>query len=208
MYSKFNCTDLTSNFTPDLTGSCTDMTANFGSNDMTSDFYSSADANSTSNLDNLRLQLEKATADLDVQNKIYADNKAYWDACKYKSPAFKRAGFYHNDNYADSQCKAAREKMNAAATKIAQLKTQIQTLSTAIEKATAAIVATDPKLIAAKAEADAKAAQAKAAADAALKQSEAIGAATASRTKIIGYSIAGVILIAGIVWAVTKFRKK
>lgn len=196
MYSKFTCTDLT---------------ANFASTDLTSDSFMSADAtpttSPTANLDALRKQLEAATAELNKQNQIYADNKTYWDACQYKSPAFKRAGFYHNGVYADSDCKNARDRMATAQTKISQLTAQIKTLNESIDKVTASTVATNPALQAAKAEAEAKATVAKAQADAAIKQSETVGAATASRNKIIGYTIAAVILLAGITWAVVKLRK-
>ena len=193
MYSKFNCTDLTSNFTPDLTGSCTDMTANFGSNDMTSDFYASANGTTGNSLENIKNQLLKATADLDAQNKIYADNKAYWDACKWRSPAFRRAGYYQGDTYRDSECKAARDKMNAAKTKIDGLTKNIENYKLQIEQ----FKSTDPELV-----------RAQGAATAAIEAAKITSEAGAGRTKVIGWTIAGVIVLTGVVWAVVKLRKK
>lgn len=175
--------------------------------------YSSADSTSSSALgitalEGLRKQLEAATKELDAQNKIYADASTYWGSCTWRNPVLKKKGYYHNDVYADGECQAARDKAAAASSKIAALRKQIESLNAAIDKATASTVATDPTLQAAKADAEVKITKAKADAEAAIKKSEVIGAASASTTMIIGYSVAGVVLLAGIIWAVMKFRKK
>lgn len=176
MYSKFTSNDLTSGFS---------------SVDLTSDYFMSADA--TASVASLTKQLQDATAELQKQEAIYNDNKVYWDACKFQSKAFKKAGFYHNGVYADSDCKNARDRMNAAAGKIAAIKKQIEELKIAIDK----IGATDPAVIAAKG-----------AAEAAIRSAESTGAATASRTKTIGWAIAGTIVLVGIFWGIAKLRKK
>lgn len=180
MYSKFNCTDLT---------------ANFSSTDLTSDSFMSADATTpstttTGSLEDLKKQLLAATAELTKQEQIAADNKWGYDECTYVKTwgKFKR---YGSKDW-DGRCRAARSAYDTAVGKAAGLKKTIENLNKQID----AFKSTDPAIM--KAQADA---------DAVIKQSEIVGAATASRTKMIGYTIAAVILLAGITWAVVKLRK-
>ena len=176
MYSKFTCTDLTSSF---------------GSNDMTSDFYSSADAAPTNSLEALKQQLLAATAELTKQEQIAADNKWGYDECDYVKTwgKFKR---YGSKDW-DGRCRAARSAYDTASGKVAGLKKTIEGLNKQID----AFKSTDPVIVKAQADAQAQ-----------LDSSKVLAEAGASRTKIIGWTIAGVILLAGVTWAVMKFRKK
>lgn len=191
MYSKFSCNDLTESFNPDLT----------------SDFYSSADATPTgalASIEQLKSQLEKALKDLDEQQKIYNDNRTYWDACTWKNPAFQKSGYRHNGVYADSDCKNARDRMASAQGKIDGLNKLIPSLKDSIDK----VSSTDPAVLKAKGEAQALADAAKIQAEAVAKSTESQGAAAAQRIKMIGFAVAGVVLIGGIIWAISRFRKK
>jgi hypothetical protein len=154
MYSKFNCTDLTSNFTPDLTGSCTDMTANFGSNDMTSDFYSSADANSTD------------CAYLERQANEYTTKASQTSNTTLKRTFETIAKGYRTRA---AICKAAGTTTGGSTTGGSTAGGSTAGGSTA--GGSTAVTKTN------------------------------------NTNKIIAYSLGGLLLVGGIVWAVTKFRK-